>query len=65
MTKKDYMQPTMNVEKIQDSQMLCFSNAQATGLDDDGLGYDKNGGNQANAWSRGSNGWNDGEEEEW
>ena len=64
MTKKDYMQPTMNVEKIQDSQMLCFSNAQATGLGGDGLGYDKNGGNLGNAWSRGSSVWDD-EEEDW
>ena len=63
MLKKEYMQPAMTVVKIQHSQMLCISDANAAGLGGDGLGYDKNGGNQGNAWSRGSNGWDDEEED--
>jgi hypothetical protein len=62
MIKKEYMQPAMKVVKIQHSQMLCISDANAAGLGGDGLGYDKNGGNQGNAWSRGSNGWDDDED---
>ena len=51
MTKKTYMQPTTNVVKIQHSKMLCGS-FRTSGLGDNGLGYDQNGGNQSNAWSR-------------
>ena len=64
MTKKEYMQPTMTVVKIQHSQMLCISDAKANGLGDDDLGYDKNGGNQGDAWSRKHKDvWDDDEEE--
>ncbi len=68
MIKKDYMKPTMTVVKIQHSQMLCISDAKANGLGSDGLGYDKNGGDQGNAWSRrrANSVWDDEEEtEEW
>ena len=64
MTKKEYMQPTMTVVKIQHSQMLCISDAKANGLGSDGLDYDKNGGNQGNAWSRKHKDVWDGDEEE-
>jgi len=37
MTKKEYMQPTMDVVKIQQSQMLCVSQITTTGLGDDDL----------------------------
>ena len=51
MIKKTYMQPTTNVVKIQHSKMLCVS-LRTSGLGDDNLGYDKNGGDQSSAWSR-------------
>ena len=64
MTKKTYMQPTTNVVKIQHSKMLC-SSLHTSGLGDNGLGYDQNGGNQGNAWSRKNNDvWDEEEEEE-
>ncbi len=53
MTKKEYMQPTTVVVKIQHSKMLCGS-LRTSGLGDDNLGYDKNGGNQSDAWVKGN-----------
>ena len=52
----------MNVVKIQHSQMICVSKAGATGLGED-LNYNKGTGNMGDAYSRGSNGWDD--EEDW
>ena len=64
MLKKEYMQPAMTVVKIQHSQILYASDVKAAGLGGDGLGYDKNGGNQGDAWSRKhKNVWDDDEEE--
>ena len=62
MTKKDYMQPTTVVVKIQHSKMLCGS-LRTSGLGDNDLGYDEKGGNQSDAWTKESNGsvW----DEEW
>lgn len=65
MTKKEYMQPTTVVVKIQHSKMLCGS-LRTSGLGDNDLVYDKNGGEQGNAWSRKhKNVWDDDEEKDW
>ena len=37
MIKKEYMQPTMDVVKIQQSQMLCVSQVGVNGLGEDEL----------------------------
>ena len=64
MIKKEYMKPTIIVETMIETQIICGSltDVTTTGLDDD-LGYDDNGGDQGNAWARKNNGiWDD---EEW
>ena len=54
MIKKTYMQPTTNVVKVKHSKMLCSSpqGISTSGLGDNDLVYEQNGGNQGNAWSR-------------
>ena len=37
MIKKEYMQPTVDVVKIQQTQMLCVSQVSVTGLGEDEL----------------------------
>ena len=60
MIKKEYQKPTMYVVKIQHSQMICVSQAKATGLDEnEDLYYNKGSDDMGNAWSRGSNLWDD------
>ena len=50
----------MYVVKIQHSQMICVSQAKATGLDEnEDLYYNKGSDDMGNAWSRGSNFWDD------
>lgn len=56
MTKKTYMQPALNVVEIHHSDILTISEVNSGYYYDtewqdifDG-GYDKNGGNQQNAW---------------
>ena len=70
--KQEYLKPAINVEKLMQMQMLCGSltDATTTGLDDENLGYDENGGDQGSAWARKRNGvWDDEElmeeEEDW
>ena len=63
MTKKTYMQPAMTVTDFDLKVQILTSSVQTTGLGDDNLGYDKKGGNQGNAWSRGRSVWDDDEEE--
>ena len=48
MTKKNYLQPTIQVVKIQTAGMLAISNASTSGGVN--LGYDKSGGDQEDAW---------------
>ncbi len=55
MIKKEYQKPTVNVEMIQYSQMLCFStleSIESTGLDEDEtLDYGDQGGIKSyNVW---------------
>lgn len=55
MTKKTYLRPTTNVVELKSARLVCASlnSVTSTGLDDDeGLDYDKNGGDQGSAWSR-------------
>ncbi len=55
----------MNVVKIQHSQIICVSRANATGLGED-LNYNKGTGDMGDAMSRRHNSvWDDDEEEEW
>lgn len=61
MTKKDYIQPVMKVVKVHTAHMIAISQTQTEGLGSKGLLYDKKGGNQGNAWSRGNSGWDDDE----
>ena len=62
MTKKDYIQPVMKVVRIKTQALLVgISNTSTQGLDSQGLEFDKKGGNQRNAWSRGNSGWDDDE----
>ena len=63
MTKKTYMQPAMTVTDVDLKVQILTSSVQTTGLGDDNLGYDKKGGNQGNAWSRGRSVWDEDEEE--
>ena len=66
MIKKDYMQPTTNVVKIQHSKMLCGSDFKTTGLGDENLTKDETPGNTwDDAMSRRKNDWGDEEEEDW
>ena len=64
MIKKDYMKPAMREVKVHTARMIAVSQVNTTGLGSDNLNYDKNGGNQGNAWSRGNNSVWDEEEEE-
>jgi hypothetical protein len=50
MTKKYYMQPTIQVVKIHTAGMLAVSGTSTSGLNWQELNYDENGGNQNNAW---------------
>lgn len=53
MKKKSYEQPTMKMVQIQQTQLICASLTSVTtnGLDSkDDFEYDKNGGDQGNAW---------------
>ena len=63
MTKKDYMQPTTNVVKIQHSKMLCISDVKTNCLDNN-LTQDETPGDAWNdAMSRRKNDWDEDEEE--
>lgn len=49
--KKNYLQPTMQVVKFDSLPVLSpVSNATTSGLGDKNLIYDKNGGDQGDAW---------------
>ena len=53
MIKKEYMMPTMQViQFMHQSHILAGSlqSVETTGLDDEILEYDNNGGNQGSAW---------------
>ena len=50
MIKKNYMQPTIQVVKIQTAGMLALSDIDITGLDTDKLEFDDSGGEQEFAW---------------
>lgn len=56
MIKKEYMKPTMQVVKVQQSQLICASltGVKSSGLDnEDDLQYedfDGSGGDQGDAW---------------
>jgi hypothetical protein len=57
------MKPEMNVVRIKtQAHLLIVSNTSTNGLGSDNLGYDKNGGNQGSAWSRGNDDWDDEDE---
>ena len=49
--KKNYIQPTILVVRIQHSGVICVSQTSTTGLDSN-LNYDASGGNQGNAWTK-------------
>ena len=61
MIKKDYMKPAMRVVKIQYKSHILVNSVQTEGLE--GLGYDRNGGDQGDAWSRQRTVWDEEEEE--
>lgn len=56
MIKKEYMKPTMQVEKVQQTQLICVSltGVKSSGLDSENDllydDFDGNGGNQGYAW---------------
>ena len=53
MIKKDYKQPAMKVVTLQHQAHILagsVTSVSTTGLDDDILDYDSNGGNQGLAW---------------
>ena len=54
MIKKPYLRPTANVVEVRIVQLVCASlrKVDSTGLDDDELDYDEDGGDQGSAWSR-------------
>ena len=48
--KKEYIQPSFSIVRLQHRyHLLIVSNVDTSG-DDVDLGYDKNGGNQGEAW---------------
>ena len=48
--KQEYQKPTMEVEHIQESEMLCaLSQIKSTGLDDD-LNFEGGSGDMDDAW---------------
>jgi hypothetical protein len=53
MRKKNYVQPTIEVVKIQLAGMLAVSGTNTQGLDGDNLIYDENGGDPGNVLSNG------------
>ena len=53
MRKKKYVQPTIEVVKIQLAGMLAVSGTNTQGLGDDNLIYDENGGDPGNVLSNG------------
>ena len=53
MRKKNYVQPTIEVVKIQLAGMLAVSGTNTQGLGDDNLIYDENGGDPGNVLSNG------------
>ena len=59
MTKKDYMQPTTKVVRI-NSNIHLLGNSVGTNLE--GLRGGNTSGNQGAAWSRGGSGWDDDED---
>ena len=59
MTKKEYLQPTMKVVRI-NSHVIMLTNSVNTNLT--GLRGGNTSGNQGNAWSRGGSDWDDEEE---
>ena len=68
MTKKEYLQPTMTVVKIQQAMMLCVSDVKTSGLggSDDDLKQDGSGDiGGAMSRRRNRNVWDDDEEEDW
>ena len=56
MIKKDYIQPTMKVERVDIMSPMLTISVKTEGLGDDGLGFDDQGGNQGEAWTKGNNG---------
>jgi hypothetical protein len=56
MIKKEYMKPTMQVEEVQQTQLICVSltGVKSSGLDSENDllydDFDGNGGNQGYAW---------------
>ena len=68
MTKKEYLQPTMTVVKIQQTMMLCVSDVKTSGLggSDDNLTQDGSGDIGGAMGRRRRNGvWDEEEEEDW
>ena len=63
MIKKDYMKPAMRVVKIQYKSHILVNSVQTKGLGSESLGYDRNGGDQGDAWSRQRTVWDEEEEE--
>ena len=64
MNKKAYQQPTMNVVKLQHKSHILVNSVQTKGLGSESLGYDRNGGDQGDAWSRDHRSvWDDEEED--
>ena len=59
MTKKDYMQPTTKVVRI-NSHVIMLTNSVGTNVE--GLRGGNTSGNQGNAWSRGGSDWDDDED---
>ena len=62
MIKKDYMQPTTNVVKIQHSKMLCGSDVKTTGLDNNLVKDETPGNTWGDAMSRRNTVWGEDEE---
>ena len=53
MIKKEYVKPTMQVVKVQQTQLICASltGVKSSGLDSENdFEYDDNGGDQGYAW---------------
>ncbi len=50
--KKNYMQPTILVVRIQHSGVICVSQVSTSGLGDYDLNYNASGASQSSAWTK-------------
>ena len=56
MKKKEYIQPAMKVEYVDTLSPMLTISVKTEGLGSESLGFDDQGGEQGEAWTKGNNG---------